>query len=81
MPIVKVPSWVLLLFHDKGSEYLAIILNHTLYTYGGEHSVMELSAECYVCFVSILELHGISIAGFNYGAEIIQEWRKVYCFQ
>jgi hypothetical protein len=24
---------------------------------------------------------GVLIAGFNYGAEIIQEWKKVYCFQ
>lgn len=53
---------------------LAIILNHTLYTYGGEHSVAVYGIISRMLMFSLFPILGITqgflpIAGFNYGAE------------
>jgi Na+-driven multidrug efflux pump len=53
---------------------LAIILNHTLYTYGGEHSVAVYGIISRMLMFSLFPILGITqgflpIAGFNYGAK------------
>ncbi|WP_348811935.1 MATE family efflux transporter [Flavobacterium maritimum] len=53
---------------------LAIILNHTLYTYGGEHSVAVYGIISRMLMFSLFPILGITqgflpIAGFNYGAQ------------
>lgn len=52
---------------------LAIIINHTLYTYGGEHSVVVYGIISRMLMFSLFPILGITqgflpIAGFNYGA-------------
>jgi Na+-driven multidrug efflux pump len=52
---------------------LAIILNHTLYTYGGEHSVVIYGIISRMLMFALFPVLGITqgflpIAGFNYGA-------------
>ncbi|MFV8365620.1 MATE family efflux transporter [Flavobacterium sp. XS1P27] len=52
---------------------LAIILNHTLYTYGGEHSVAIYGIISRMLMFALFPILGITqgflpIAGFNYGA-------------
>lgn len=53
---------------------LAIILNHTLYTYGGEHSVAIYGIISRMLLFALFPILGITqgflpIAGFNYGAK------------
>lgn len=53
---------------------LAIILNHTLYTYGGEHSVAIYGIISRMLMFALFPILGITqgflpIAGYNYGAE------------
>lgn len=53
---------------------LAIILNHTLYTYGGEHSVTVYGIISRMLMFALFPILGITqaflpIAGYNYGAE------------
>ncbi|OAB28516.1 putative efflux protein, MATE family [Flavobacterium fryxellicola] len=53
---------------------LSIILNHTLYTYGGEHSVAIYGIISRMLMFALFPILGITqgflpIAGFNYGAE------------
>ncbi|RKS99365.1 MATE family efflux transporter [Flavobacterium sp. 123] len=53
---------------------LAIILNHTLYTYGGEHSVAVYGIISRMLMFALFPILGITqgflpIAGFNYGAQ------------
>lgn len=53
---------------------LAIILNHTLYTYGGEHSVAIYGIISRMLMFALFPILGITqgflpIAGFNYGAQ------------
>ena len=53
---------------------LAIILNHTLYTYGGEHSVAIYGIISRMLMFALFPILGITqgflpIAGFNYGAK------------
>jgi putative MATE family efflux protein len=53
---------------------LAIILNHTLYTYGGEHSVTVYGIISRMLMFALFPVLGITqaflpIAGYNYGAE------------
>lgn len=53
---------------------LAIILNHTLYTYGGEHSVTVYGIISRMLMFALFPVLGITqaflpIAGFNYGAK------------
>jgi len=53
---------------------LAIILNHTLYTYGGEHSVAVYGIISRMLMFALFPVLGITqaflpIAGYNYGAE------------
>jgi putative MATE family efflux protein len=53
---------------------LAIILNHTLYTYGGEHSVAIYGIISRMLLFALFPILGITqgflpIAGFNYGAQ------------
>jgi hypothetical protein len=54
-----------------------IILNHTLYTYGGEHSVAIYGIISRMLMFALFHSGNytgfLPIAGFNYGAEIIQE--------
>jgi Na+-driven multidrug efflux pump len=60
------------------------ILNHTLYTYGGEHSVAiyGIISNVDVCFVSILGITQgfLPIAGFNYGGKLFKSERKCTAF-
>lgn len=53
---------------------LSIILNHTLYTYGGEHSVAIYGIISRMLLFALFPILGITqgflpIAGFNYGAQ------------
>jgi putative MATE family efflux protein len=53
---------------------LAIIINHTLYTYGGEHSVVIYGIISRMLMFALFPILGITqgflpIAGFNYGAQ------------
>ena len=53
---------------------LSIILNHTLYTYGGEHSVAVYGIISRMLMFALFPILGITqgflpIAGFNYGAK------------
>ncbi|WP_306351401.1 MATE family efflux transporter [Flavobacterium sp. '19STA2R22 D10 B1'] len=53
---------------------LAIILNHTLYTYGGEHSVAVYGIISRMLMFALFPILGIThgflpIAGYNYGAK------------
>lgn len=56
---------------------LAIILNHTLYTYGGEHSVAVYGIISRMLMFALFPVLGITqaflpIAGYNYGAKNYQ---------
>jgi Na+-driven multidrug efflux pump len=53
---------------------LAIIMNHTLYTYGGEHSIAVYGIISRMLMFALFPILGITqgflpIAGFNYGAK------------
>ena len=54
-------------------SFLSILLNHTLYTYGGEHSVAIYGIISRMLMFALFPILGITqgflpIAGFNYGA-------------
>ncbi|RTY88327.1 MATE family efflux transporter [Flavobacterium sp. RSP15] len=75
MPIVKeIAELSFVTFSRQGVvSILAIILNHTLYTYGGEHSVAIYGIISRMLMFSLFPILGITqgflpIAGFNYGA-------------
>ncbi|WP_298424174.1 MATE family efflux transporter [uncultured Kordia sp.] len=60
---------------------LSIILNHTLYTYGGETSVTIYGIISRMLMFSLFPVMGISqgflpIAGFNYGAKKLERVRE-----
>jgi Na+-driven multidrug efflux pump len=54
---------------------LAIILNHTLYSYGGEHSIVYgiISKTLIFALFPGITQGFIPIAGYNYGAENMRE--------
>jgi Na+-driven multidrug efflux pump len=59
---------------------LAIILNHTLYSYGGEHSIIVYGIISKTLIFALPFLDNttfIPIAGYNYGAENYERERKV----
>ena len=75
MPIVKeITELSFVTFSRQGVvSILAIILNHTLYTYGGEHSVAIYGIISRMLMFALFPILGITqgflpIAGFNYGA-------------
>jgi Na+-driven multidrug efflux pump len=60
---------------------LAIILNHTLYSYGGEHSIIVYGIISKTLIFALFPVLGITqgfipIAGYNYGAENYESKRK-----
>ena len=74
-PIVKeITSLSFVTFSRQGVvSILAIILNHTLYTYGGEHSVVIYGIISRMLMFALFPVLGITqgflpIAGYNYGA-------------
>ncbi|MFV8357064.1 MATE family efflux transporter [Flavobacterium sp. XS1P32] len=76
MPIVKeITELSFVTFSRQGVvSILAIILNHTLYTYGGEHSVAIYGIISRMLMFALFPILGITqgflpIAGFNYGAQ------------
>uniref|UniRef100_UPI00404A400A MATE family efflux transporter n=1 Tax=Flavobacterium sp. TaxID=239 RepID=UPI00404A400A len=75
-PIVKeITSLGMVTFSRQGVvSILAIILNHTLFTYGGEHSVAVYGIISRMLMFALFPILGITqgflpIAGFNYGAQ------------
>ena len=75
LPIVKeVTELSFVTFSRQGVvSILAIILNHTLYMYGGEHSVAIYGIISRMLMFALFPILGITqgflpIAGFNYGA-------------
>ena len=74
-PIVKeITSLSFVTFSRQGVvSILAIILNHTLYTFGGEHSVVVYGIISRMLMFALFPVLGITqgflpIAGYNYGA-------------
>lgn len=74
-PLVKeISSLSFVTFSRQGIvSLLAIILNHTLYTFGGEHSVVIYGIISRMLMFALFPVLGITqgflpIAGFNYGA-------------
>jgi putative MATE family efflux protein len=75
IPIIKeITELSIVTFSRQGVvSILAIILNHTLYTYGGEHSVTIYGIISRMLMFALFPILGITqgflpIAGFNYGA-------------
>jgi putative MATE family efflux protein len=75
IPLVKeITELSFVTFSRQGVvSILAIILNHTLYTYGGEHSVAIYGIISRMLMFAVFPILGITqgflpIAGFNYGA-------------
>lgn len=75
-PIIKeITNLSFVTFSRQGVvSILAIILNHTLYTYGGEHSIAVYGIISRMLMFALFPVLGITqgfipIAGFNYGAE------------
>ena len=75
IPIVKeISALSFVTFSRQGViSVLSIILNHTLYTYGGEHSVAIYGIISRMLMFALFPILGITqgflpIAGFNYGA-------------
>ncbi|MDP2160732.1 MAG: MATE family efflux transporter [Flavobacterium sp.] len=76
LPVVKeISSLGLVTFSRQGVvSILAIIINHTLFTYGGEHSVVVYGIISRMLMFALFPILGIThgflpIAGYNYGAE------------
>jgi Na+-driven multidrug efflux pump len=76
LSIVKeISSLGLVTFSRQGVvSVLAIIINHTLFTYGGEHSVVVYGIISRMLMFALFPILGIThgflpIAGYNYGAE------------
>lgn len=74
-PLVKeITSLSFVTFSRQGVvSILAIILNHTLYTFGGEHSVVVYGIISRMLMFALFPVLGITqgflpIAGYNYGA-------------
>lgn len=75
LPIVKeISELSFVTFSRQGVvSILSIILNHTLYTYGGEHSVAIYGIISRMLMFAVFPILGITqgflpIAGYNYGA-------------
>ena len=75
IPIIKeISALSFVTFSRQGViSVLSIILNHTLYTYGGEHSVAIYGIISRMLMFALFPILGITqgflpIAGFNYGA-------------
>ncbi len=75
MPIVKeISELSFVTFSRQGVvSILSILLNHTLYTYGGEHSVAIYGIISRMLMFALFPILGITqgflpIAGYNYGA-------------
>lgn len=75
VPLVKeISSLSFVTFSRQGVvSILAIILNHTLYTFGGEHSVVIYGIISRMLMFALFPVLGITqgflpIAGYNYGA-------------
>jgi putative MATE family efflux protein len=75
-PIIKeITELSFVTFSRQGVvSILAIILNHTLYSYGGEHSIAVYGIISRMLMFALFPVLGITqgflpIAGFNYGAE------------
>jgi putative MATE family efflux protein len=76
LPIVKeITELSFVTFSRQGVvSVLAIILNHTLYTYGGEHSITVYGIISRMLMFALFPVLGITqgflpIAGYNYGAK------------
>ena len=75
IPIVReITALSFVTFSRQGVvSFLSILLNHTLYTYGGEHSVAIYGIISRMLMFALFPILGITqgflpIAGFNYGA-------------
>ena len=87
MPIVKeISELSFVTFSRQGVvSILAIILNHTLYTYGGEHSVAIYGIISRMLMFALFPILGITqgflpIASFNYGAENYERVKESVLF-
>jgi putative MATE family efflux protein len=76
LPIIKeITELSFVTFSRQGVvSVLAIILNHTLYTYGGEHSITVYGIISRMLMFALFPVLGITqgflpIAGYNYGAK------------
>ena len=76
LPIIKeITALSFVTFSRQGVvSILAIILNHTLYSYGGEHSVAVYGIISRMLMFALFPILGITqgfipIAGYNYGAK------------
>ncbi len=73
--VKEITSLGMVTFSRQGVvSILSIILNHTLYTYGGEHSVAVYGIISRMLMFALFPILGITqgflpIAGFNYGAK------------
>jgi len=73
--VKEITSLSIVTFSRQGViSVLAIILNHTLYSYGGEHSVAIYGIISRMLMFALFPILGIThgflpIAGYNYGAE------------
>lgn len=82
-PIIKeISKLSFVTFSRQGVvSILAIILNHTLYTHGGEHSVAVYGIISRMLMFALFPILGITqgflpIAGYNYGAENYQRVKE-----
>jgi putative MATE family efflux protein len=83
LPIVKeITELSFVTFSRQGVvSVLAIILNHTLYTYGGEHSITVYGIISRMLMFALFPVLGITqgflpIAGYNYGAKNTERVRE-----
>lgn len=73
--VKEISSLGLVTFSRQGVvSILAIIINHTLFTYGGEHSVVVYGIISRMLMFALFPILGITqgflpIAGYNYGAD------------
>jgi putative MATE family efflux protein len=82
-PIIKeITELSFVTFSRQGVvSVLAIILNHTLYTYGGEHSIAVYGIISRMLMFALFPVLGITqgflpIAGYNYGAKNTERVRE-----
>lgn len=82
-PIVKeISTLSFVTFSRQGViAILSIILNHTLYTYGGEHSIAVYGIISRMLMFALFPILGITqgflpIAGYNYGAQNYQRVKE-----
>jgi len=83
IPIIKeITELSFVTFSRQGVvSILAIILNHTLYTYGGEHSIAVYGIISRMLMFALFPILGITqgflpIAGYNYGAKNTERVRE-----